>query len=230
MDQSLTITEHRHVQECNRGPTRENSLKQQESLDLTSLQECALETTVSNFPPDLQKQIQKLQSQIIDISKRTAELYKVVNEKHLEAGMWEFRYLNRSVVFANVALACVLFAEGYISQLRPLFNRRDLKPNELYKYLEERLAISSTQGIVLGSYNAFPFLLSSFLFLRLKAYQRNLGFFLSTSYSLYLIMNKRMVVRANVTNILFNIAFLIMRYYRLHGLTQYKDGDHGFMI
>lgn len=100
--------------------------------------------------------------EIIDISKRTAELYKVVNEKHLEAGMvkwwvifktfhvhfeWEFRYLNRSVVFANVALACVLFgttsreegyisqcccciwAEGYISQLRPLFNRRDLKPN-----------------------------------------------------------------------------------------------------
>lgn len=62
MDQSLTITEHRHVQECKRGPTRENSLKQQESLDLTSLQECALETTVSNFPPDLQKQIQKLQS------------------------------------------------------------------------------------------------------------------------------------------------------------------------
>jgi len=176
------------------------------------------------------KQLEKMQAQLIEISKRVTALSQEVKDKNLESGMWEIRYSNRSVILSNFFLGCVSFSRGYLSQLRPLF-KLNLPPAKMYKHLEMHLAQGSARGIILGSSDSFPFFLACFLFFRLTAFQRNLAFLISSSSSVYHIVTKKTFVRANVINLAFNLLFLITRYYRLYGLNNFKhDESHGFML
>lgn len=78
-------------------------------------------------------------------------------------------------------------------------------------------------GFLQGFQSSFFFYSSSYLFLRSNAWKRNMGFFISTLYSSYLIFCKFRPRTANWLNIGFNVLYICARYYYLHGLLVFND-------
>ena len=181
-----------------------------------------------------------------------SRLRRKLKSNEEDGARWSLRYSRRIVVLSNLWLGIVLYATrlvvvvrrrrrptGYIGRsllkaltfMSPYDGDASPSSSRRMRFLEALIA-----GGVDGFAHAAVFFVAAALHYRAHAWKRNIGFALSTGYSVWLTLaSRRRTVRStrasgadlflssHSVNIFLNVLHFGMRYYYLHGLLSFSD-------
>lgn len=164
-----------------------------------------------------------------------------------DAEQWSLRYSRRIVILSNLSLGVWIFLLQFLAGVRT----RTIADSALTRMFIPRSVIAVAagahakkgaaagaaaaslplsgvliSGFLTGVQSSLLFLLSAGLQSRTQSWKRNLGFFLSTGYSLFLVLLRRRQFRPHISNwgnIVANIVYVAARYYFLHGLLVFNS-------
>jgi hypothetical protein len=168
--------------------------------------------------------------QVRQLQLTVSKMRRSIKDLEEDDSQWSIRYTRRIVVLTNYLLAL----GGFLARFASTFRRRQTKAKgrvlrSFHTFILRSLNIKSTSlasTLVLSALNgvsdSLMFGVAANLFTSKEAWKRNLGFILSSGNSVYLTQISSQVHAIgppfHMLSLLFNVLYLIERYYFLHGL------------
>jgi len=126
------------------------------------------------------------------------------------------RYSKRMVILSNLLLGIYSFWSRYLHYVRNRYRLRGLIRQLLFvpKFLQNSdnsKQLIMYEGFVNATFRSVLFFISTYLLTRKVTWLRNLGFVLSTAYSLYLAFFSRFMPWTNYFNIFANVLYITAR-------------------
>lgn len=178
---------------------------------------------------DVQDQLDRLTEQLKDMQYELSFLGRIIKEKHgSHDEWWSMRRSQKVVILSNFVLGWHIFASRFGEVVRA---RARISGN---KAIASRLSLSSLflMGVADGLRRSTVFFLAAAIHAMAGVWQNQLGFSMSTIYSIMLLAGfgarpdgplsnmSRQLVNANL---FVNFFYILCRYYFMQGLKAFND-------
>jgi hypothetical protein len=157
-----------------------------------------------------------------------AQLKRNLDHLEEERKEWSLRYSKRLCISSNLLLGVWLFATRFTKSLSRRHRMSGLAAQLLIpptSQTNNSLGLYVTSAIFAGLKASAMFFFALFLLTRNRQdeWLRVIGFLLSSGYSVYLGVVIKFLPRMNYLNVLFNLAYIIARYYHLQGIPAFNQ-------